>query len=72
MERPAGEIAKKSTGKLANVRVKVVFKKGVCTAGHKLGDEWIISRLTPAGMCAMAYHAIYPNIRILQHCTANL
>ena len=66
MKKSTGELAKKATGKLAHVKVKVVFKKGVCTAGHEVGDEWIIGRLTPGGMCAMAYHAIYPNIRILQ------
>jgi uncharacterized repeat protein (TIGR04076 family) len=31
-----------------------------CNAGHKVGDRWEFSRLTPEGMCGSAYHTMYP------------
>ena len=57
---------KRSTGMLGDVKVKVVFVKGTCLAGHKVGQEWIIGRRTCQGICNSAYNAIYPNIRLLQ------
>jgi uncharacterized repeat protein (TIGR04076 family) len=48
------------------VIAKVVSVKGQCTAGHKVGDEFVISQKTPTGMCAWAYHTIFPFATALQ------
>ena len=48
------------------VRVKVVFKKGICGAGHKVGQEWIVSNRTPEGICTSAYASICPIIQSLR------
>jgi len=43
------------------VAVKVVSQKGTCSAGHKVGDEWVIEGdHTPAGLCLYALHSIFP------------
>ena len=47
------------------VIVKVISQKGTCVNEHKVGDQWVVSKKTPAGMCMSAYNAIYPNIRVL-------
>lgn len=47
------------------VAVKVISQKGTCAAEHKVGDQWIIERKTPGGMCLSAYNAVYPNVRVL-------
>ncbi len=36
--------------KFYNVAIKVVSQKGHCAAGHKVGDQWVTSGLTPPGM----------------------
>jgi len=47
------------------VLVRVVSQKGTCFQEHKVGEEWIISRKTPEGICLTAFNAIYPHIRVL-------
>jgi uncharacterized repeat protein (TIGR04076 family) len=47
-----------------DVEVTVVSQKGVCGAGHKVGDKWIIGSVTPTGFCAAAYHVLYPDLRV--------
>ena len=47
------------------VAVKVVSQEGTCNAGHKVGDEWVISRHTPEGICLSAFNALFPNVRVL-------
>ncbi|MCX6004409.1 MAG: TIGR04076 family protein [Chloroflexi bacterium] len=39
---------------------RVVSQKGTCSAGHKVGDEFMISNTTREGMCAWAYYALFP------------
>ena len=34
------------------VKVKVISQKGTCSAGHKVGDEFIVGDTVPAGMCS--------------------
>jgi uncharacterized repeat protein (TIGR04076 family) len=48
-----------------NVAVKVISQKGTCDAGHKVGDEWLLSSKTPEGICLTAFHALFPNARVL-------
>jgi len=48
-----------------DVEVSVISQKGVCGAGHKVGDKWIVNgSLVPGGMCGAAYHVLYPDIRV--------
>jgi uncharacterized repeat protein (TIGR04076 family) len=47
------------------IKVKVLEVKGVCGAGHKEGEEWIVQRFTPADFCGSAYCSIYPDLRAL-------
>ena len=45
-----------------DVVIKVISQKGICHAGHKVGDEWVVSRGTPAGICLGAFHTLYPSL----------
>lgn len=47
------------------VKVKIISQEGNCAAGHKVGQEYIIDRHTPADFCIFAYSAIDPEIRTL-------
>jgi uncharacterized repeat protein (TIGR04076 family) len=47
------------------VKIKVISQKGICAAGHKVGDEYIIDRHTPESFCIFAYSALDPDIRTL-------
>ena len=40
--------------------------KGHCHAGHKIGDSFSISCHATAGLCGFFYHAIFPDLSILQ------
>ena len=48
-----------------DVKVKVISQKGNCGAGHKVGDEWVISGKTPEGICLSAFNALFPATRVL-------
>ena len=48
-----------------DVKVKVVFVKGICNAGHKVGQEWVIRRHTPRGLCVSAFHSIFHSLYFL-------
>lgn len=47
--------------------VKVISQKGTCVNEHKVGDRWVITKQTPAGLCMTAYDVMYPNIRVLMY-----
>ncbi len=47
------------------VVAKVISQEGHCGAGHKVGDEWVLSPKTPEGICMGAYFAMYPNAFVL-------
>ena len=47
------------------VLVRVISQKGTCTLEHKVGDEWVIGKKTPEGMCLSAFDALYPFARVL-------
>lgn len=40
--------------------------KGVCSAGHKVGDEFELSGYSPGGLCGFFYHGIFPYLIMLQ------
>ncbi|HEY41556.1 MAG TPA: TIGR04076 family protein [Dehalococcoidia bacterium] len=48
-----------------DVKVKVISQKGTCGAGHKVGDEWVITGKTPEGICLSAFNALFPATRVL-------
>ena len=48
-----------------DVVAKVVSQKGTCAAEHKVGDEWVIGRKTPDGVCLSAFQALLPSTRVL-------
>ena len=37
------------------LKARVISQKGTCEAGHKVGDEFIISDVCPRGLCAWAF-----------------
>jgi len=49
-----------------DVVCKVISQEGTCGAGHKVGDEWVISGATPAGICLSLFDAMYPSLRVLK------
>jgi uncharacterized repeat protein (TIGR04076 family) len=44
----------------------VISQKGTCSAGHKVGDTFIIGQTTPPGICSWAFNAIFPFAQVLQ------
>ncbi|MHA1209847.1 MAG: TIGR04076 family protein [Candidatus Freyarchaeota archaeon] len=40
--------------------------KGVCSAGHKVGDQIELSGYNSGGLCGFFYHDIFPYIIMLQ------
>lgn len=40
--------------------------KGVCSAGHKVGDKIELSGHSSGGLCGFFYHDIFPYIIMLQ------
>jgi len=42
------------------VKAKVISQKGTCSAGHKVGDEFIIGETVPDGMCSWAFYTLFP------------
>ena len=49
------------------VKVTIVSIVGECTAGHKVGESWLIESKTPGGMCSGAYETLAPYIRVLRY-----
>ena len=52
---------------MAKIIAKVVSQKGHCSAGHKVGDEFIIGDNTPPGMCSWAFYIVFPFATVLQY-----
>ena len=48
-----------------DVVAKVVSQEGTCAAKHKVGDEWILARKTPEGICLYAFQTLLPDARVL-------
>jgi uncharacterized repeat protein (TIGR04076 family) len=48
------------------VKAKVISQKGTCSAGHKVGDEFIIGDTAPDGMCSWAFYTLFPFVSGLQ------
>jgi len=49
-----------------DVVIKLVGNQRPCHIGHQIGDEWVFQYKTPAGMCSLAYNAIFPFLMVLK------
>ena len=47
------------------IAVKVVSQTGTCQNEHKVGEEWVVKRKTPEGICLSAFNALVPDLRAL-------
>jgi uncharacterized repeat protein (TIGR04076 family) len=52
--------------KTHSVRIRVVSQAHRCPNGHKVGDEWIVRRKTPGGMCMGAFSSLLPYLTTLR------
>jgi uncharacterized repeat protein (TIGR04076 family) len=48
------------------VIAKVISQRGICEAGHRVGDEFIIGQKTPPGICSWAFYTLFPFAEVLQ------
>lgn len=39
---------------------KVISVKGLCAAGHNIGDEFVINTHKTGGICGFVYHDLFP------------
>lgn len=48
--------------------VKIIIKAGECHGGHhKVGQEYLVERTTPGGLCLGAWNAIAPYVSMLRY-----
>lgn len=47
------------------VSIRVVSQKGTCSQEHKVGDQWIVDKKTPEGICLSAFDALFPFLQVL-------
>lgn len=51
---------------MEEVIARVISQEGECSAGHKVGDEFIIGEKAPEGICSWAFCALFPFASVLQ------
>jgi uncharacterized repeat protein (TIGR04076 family) len=51
---------------MSEIVATVISQKGTCSAGHKVGDKFVIGQTTPPGLCSWAFNAIFPFAEVLQ------
>ncbi len=49
-----------------DVRITLVSQQGTCPNGHHPGDEWLVARTTPAGLCLGAFGSLLPYLTTLR------
>lgn len=49
-----------------DIRIKVISQKGNCARGHAIGDEFVLSRTTPQGLCPSAFNSLFPFAQTLR------
>jgi uncharacterized repeat protein (TIGR04076 family) len=52
------------------VRIKVTGQKGQCTAGHRVGDQWVVDKNTsklPEGLCFLAFQSLQSMLVTLRY-----
>jgi len=52
---------------MAKVVARVISQKGCCSAGHKVGEEFIMEDHVSPGICTWAFYAIFPFMAVLQY-----
>jgi uncharacterized repeat protein (TIGR04076 family) len=50
-----------------DIKLTLVSQLKRCPAGHKVGDEFIVGRYTPAGICLGAFHSLLPYITTMKY-----
>lgn len=51
---------------MSDVIAKVTSQKGTCTAGHRVGQEFVIGQVTPPNLCSWAFYSLFPFAQVLQ------
>jgi len=51
---------------MSEVVAKVISQEGTCTAGHRVGQEFVIGQVTPPGLCSWAFYSLFPFAQVLQ------
>jgi uncharacterized repeat protein (TIGR04076 family) len=52
--------------KYSKIKITMDSVAGKCPSGNALGNEFLIERTTPAGMCLSAFNSISPAIQVLR------
>ena len=47
------------------ISIRVVSQKGECALEHKVGDQWVVDRKTPEGICLTAFNTLFPRLQVL-------
>jgi len=53
-----------------DVVIKVFEQEGLCSVGHKVGDQWVLSvkePKTPGGICLRAFIALFWGVNVLMY-----
>ena len=48
------------------VKITLIHQNRRCHVGHEVGDEWVVGRYTPTGMCLGAFSSLAPYITALR------
>lgn len=49
------------------VRMRIVSIRGKCPNGHRVGEEYVVGRKTPAGICLGSFGACLPYLSALRY-----
>ena len=49
-----------------DVRITLIAQKKACPNGHKIGDQFLVGRKTPEGICMGAFNSLLPFITALR------
>lgn len=51
---------------ISEVTAEVISQKGVCAAGHKVGDRFTIGEQTPSNLCSWVFYCLFPFAQVLK------
>lgn len=51
---------------MSDVTAEVISQKGTCSAGHKVGDKFVIGQQTSLKLCSWAFYTLFPFAEVLQ------
>ena len=49
-----------------DVRITLISQLKKCPAGHRVGDQFLVGRYTPGGLCMGAFGSLFPFITTLR------